>query len=58
MTVEQGHSVSQHPLRALMSEEEWCKLRQDVQWCKVSWPIGLELENTHESHSLDAVDGE
>lgn len=32
-----------HPLRAAMTDEEWHQLGKDVQYGRVSWPIGVEM---------------
>lgn len=39
----QPHSITRHPLRAVLTDAEWKRLRQDVQACRVSWPIGIEI---------------
>lgn len=41
--VRDEHSIKRHPLRPLLSNEEWEQLRLDVQLCRISWPVGLEI---------------
>jgi hypothetical protein len=41
---EQPHSITAHPLRSVLTDEEWNELRDDVQFCRVSWPISIQVE--------------
>ena len=38
------HSIARHPLRELLTAEEWEQLKSDVQYCRVSWPISWKVE--------------
>ena len=40
----QEHSIARHPLRELLTAEEWEQLRDDVQYCRASWPISWIVE--------------
>ena len=42
------HSIAVHPLRELMTAEEWEQLRTDVQLCRVSWPQSWVLKSEEE----------
>lgn len=43
------HSIARHPLRELLTVEEWQQLREDVQFCRVSWPISWIIEREEEN---------
>ncbi len=40
------HSLVRHPMREMLTDEEWRQLANDVQFCRVSWPIGVHYIKT------------
>ena len=42
------HSITNHPLKELLTPEEWEQLLLDVQLCRVSWPQCWVLVTTPE----------
>jgi hypothetical protein len=39
----QPHSIDAHPLRAMLTPDEFAALSRQVQYCQVSWPVCLEI---------------
>lgn len=39
------HSIDHHPLRDALTEEEFLQLAKDVQFCRCSWPIAMEVND-------------
>lgn len=52
---DEKHSIERHPLRRLMTPEEWRRLRDDVQFCRVSWPVGIVVQG-EETDGKDPID--
>lgn len=38
-----AHSIKRHPLQEVLNPEEFRRLVDDVQFCRVSWPVGIEI---------------
>jgi hypothetical protein len=53
MSTTPEHSLTTHPMRAMMSADEFRELARKVQFCEVSWPIGLHvlkgIDDAHEA---------
>lgn len=49
MAEQDEHSIKRHPLKELLTPSEWEKLRDDVQYCRVSWPISIQRDQDAES---------
>lgn len=43
---DQPHSIARHPLAEFLPADEWAKIRDDVQFCRISWPVGIELRES------------
>jgi hypothetical protein len=42
--VHEPHSIDRHPLRAMLTADEFARLRDDVQFCRVSWPVCIVVD--------------
>jgi hypothetical protein len=36
-------TVDRHPLRAMLTVEQWVQMRSDVEFGRITWPIGFEV---------------
>ena len=44
ITAPEPHSISRHPLAEVLDEAEWAKIKRQVQYAEISWPVGVETE--------------
>lgn len=41
-----GHSIARHPLAC---DPDFAAIRDDVQFCRISWPVGAEIHGDKDS---------
>jgi hypothetical protein len=46
LLVEQPHSIDAHPLRSVLTPDEFHSLSRQVQYCQSSWPVCIEIVRT------------
>jgi hypothetical protein len=52
MTTDIQHSISRHPLREMLTEDEWKQLCVDVQFVRMSWPLLVEIRRDEEASAV------
>lgn len=48
-----SRGVDSHTLREQMTDDEWSQLRDDVEFGRITWPIGFELIVVRETIQQD-----
>jgi hypothetical protein len=46
------HSLESHPMRDILTADEFRDLSRQVQYCEVSWPVCVQVEQANERIGL------